>query len=374
MSVDRNRIWLVVGIAITVIAFSFIFFSFSNNVTGMAVSRGGQINLAFICYNQGCTYTDYIREYLVDEGFDVTRMYLVGGELYALGGGKVTSFNGYSAVVCAGHYLACSNVLKVRDNILKEAYRNNGVPIISVAHRAYTSSSLEITNGVGADDNFKTSIGSVDTTHDIMKEFSDEVRLQATRKPLYVGYINTNNIYETEYVALFGPGNSHSGSTAESRALPSSISGFALESGVTDFGRNPGKFVHLGFFMDDYKWELYNTDARKIVRNSICWAVTGSSECLVFEKCGDRIDNDGNGKVDCDDVACLRDPMCKFENCDVGKLPIKENTRCIDVRVTDDTLLTSINSMWKKSSQSLLEKMSIVAYLKKESASPSRSR
>ncbi len=218
------------------------------------------VDIAFYCYSSTCSYSDDLRDYLNDSGFQVT------AKRYNSWTESEINDSAYDIVMCGGYYYSCFQFTENAYPAAQDAWENESLGLVAISDYFYASGYTGVTNGRGDTDSYDDNIIDIQS-HEIMTGFSGTASTDGDG----LGRMTASNM-RTPYTKLFSPQDYGS----------SYISGFAIDAGdaISDYtsGTNPGRAVFLGFdTADNHDFDL--ADAT-IIKQSTCWAATGTYDCV----------------------------------------------------------------------------------------------
>ncbi len=182
------------------------------------------IKMAFVCYDTSCTYSDDLRGFLSDEGFNITK------KKYNTWSDATLNTTAFDVMVAGGYYLAQDYGFDNAADAPRDAFEDEAMPTVIVSDECDACLDMGITTTDGTVDSSQTTIMNI-SSHNIMTGYSGTVTVDSYSDD--VGYYANSN-FNDPYSYLFEGGASNR------------ISGFALDAGQATTGTNPGKFVWLG--------------------------------------------------------------------------------------------------------------------------------
>jgi hypothetical protein len=216
------------------------------------------VNVAFLCYNSGCTDADDLTDYLDAQGLQLTE------NRYSSWTDAALNSTAFDVILVGGYYYANIYAFDSAGDAARDAYENEQIPLVSASDYAYPSYYLGITNSVGSYDGTDNNILNI-SDHNIMTGFSGTVFVDTYSDD--VGYLTTAQMVDP-YTKLF----------AHEDGGGDEISGFALDAGQATVGTNPNRFVQLSFDTYDTYPTATGNDSL-IIKQATCWAATGSYDC-----------------------------------------------------------------------------------------------
>jgi hypothetical protein len=220
------------------------------------------VNVAFVCYNSGCTDADDLTDYLDGEGLQLTE------NRYSSWTDAALNSSAFDVILVGGYYYANIYAFDSAGDAARDAYENEQIPLVSASDYSYPSYYLGITNSVGSYDGSENNIINI-SNHNIMTGFSGTVGVDTYSDD--VGYLTTSQMTDP-YTKLF----------AHEDGGGDEISGFALDAGQATVGTNPNRFVQVSFdTYDDYPTATGNDSL--IIKQATCWAATGSYDCAYLQ-------------------------------------------------------------------------------------------
>jgi hypothetical protein len=220
-----------------------------------------EVDVAFVCYSSGCSDADDIIGYLTGQGFRVTK------NPYNSWTDANLNSTAFDVIVVGGYTESGYYSFDSASDAPRDAYENEQIPLVVVTHYAYPSYFMGITNSYGSYDSSEDYIDNINTSHPIMGGFGANASIDTTSD--YLGYLTTGQMTDP-YSKLF----------VGQDSTDTYISGFALEAGQATLGTNPQRFVHLGFNTYDTYPLSTAGNTSSIIKQSICWAATGSPDCI----------------------------------------------------------------------------------------------
>ncbi len=222
------------------------------------------IDIAFVCYSSSCSDADDITGYLTGQGFRVTK------NPYNSWTDANLNSTAFDVIVVGGYYDAGYYAFDSASDAARDAFENEQIPVVVATHYAYPSYYMGITNNWGSYDSSEDYIDNINTTHTVMTGFGTSAYIDTTSD--YLGYLTTAQMTDN-YSKLF----------VAQDVTDTYISGFALEAGQATVGTNPQKFIHLGFNTYDTYPTATAGNNSLILKQSICWAATGSYDCNFYK-------------------------------------------------------------------------------------------
>ena len=228
------------------------------NITLSTVfENASDMNIAFVCYNTGCSDADDFVRYLNGQGFRVTNKTYTS---WTDGDLNETYFN---AMVVGGDYQAGYYAFDSAADIARDAFEDEALPTVVALDTGYTPSNLGITTTTCTTDSSDNNIIDIQS-HEIMTGFGSNLSINTSGSDIC--YYTAAQMTDP-YTKLFAPED----------AGTANIAGFALNAGAATIGTNPGKFVYLGFDTVDSYSATQNDSV--IINQAICWAATGAYNC-----------------------------------------------------------------------------------------------
>jgi len=223
-----------------------------------AYENSSDVEIAFSCYNSGCSDADDLTDYLIDEGFPLTQ------KRYTSWNDAQMNDSAFDVIVVGGSYLGGYYPFDSSADAARDAFEDEAMPTVVALDKGYTPDRLGITTTtctLDSSDNHIIDIG----THNIMTGIPANTSVDTTSDDIC--YFTTAQMTDP-YTKLFAPQD----------AGAEDIAGFAMDAGQATTGTNPGKFVYLGFDTQDTYPSATGNDSL-IIKQATCWAATGSYDC-----------------------------------------------------------------------------------------------